>query len=76
MRRIALGTVAALILAAVALAPVRTAGYCADSPLSGASFCDITTTSLIGLSTSLWAWLALSVVILAVAGWLVRRRRS
>ncbi|MDN3310986.1 hypothetical protein QWJ90_08585 [Microbacterium oryzae] len=76
MRRIALGTVAALIVAAIALAPVQTAGYCADSPMSGASFCDTTTASLIGLQTSVWAWAGASVLVLAVAWWLARRQRS
>ncbi|MBW9095076.1 hypothetical protein JNB62_15415 [Microbacterium jejuense] len=64
----------ALVVAAVAFAPVTFSGFCADSVAASRSYCVTTARSLVGVETSLWLWLTASAVLAGFTWWLTRRR--
>lgn len=68
--------IAGILGVAVLFAPVITGGWCADAPVSGASECGSFERSIVGIDTSLWIWLALSVIVGAITALKVRSRRS
>lgn len=67
---------AGVVAVAVFFAPVTTGGWCADAPASRASVCGTFERSIVGIDTSLWLWLALSIVVGVITAIAVRSRRS
>lgn len=68
--------IAGILAVAVFFAPVITGGWCADDPVSEASVCGTFERSILGIDTSLWLWLALSVIVGVITALKVRSRRS
>lgn len=68
--------IAGVLAVAVFFAPVITGGWCADAPVSGASACGTFERSIVGIDTSLWLWLALSVIVGVITILKARSRRS
>lgn len=68
--------IAGVLVVAVFFAPVVTGGWCADAPVSGSSTCGTFERSIAGIDTSLWLWLALTVVVGAITVLKVQRLRS
>ncbi|MFF5624622.1 hypothetical protein [Microbacterium sp. LWH10-1.2] len=65
-----------LLLTTVLFAPVFGAGMCVDAQDSANSYCREWQTSLIGLETTPWMWLALSATAVVVALLVVRPFRA
>lgn len=68
-----LGVLAAVVVT-VALAPLMTAGWCADADESGTSTCGSYQTSLVGIETTVWLWLAAVVIVIVVTVLIARPR--
>ncbi|WP_274646451.1 hypothetical protein [Microbacterium sp. C7(2022)] len=68
--------IAGVLVVAVFFAPVVTGGWCAGAPVSGSSTCGTFERSIIGMDTSLWPWLPLTVIVCTITALKVRRLRS
>ena len=68
--------IAGVLAVAVFFAPVITGGWCADAPIGGESVCGTFERSIVGIDTSLWLWLALSVIVGVITALRVRSHRS
>lgn len=68
--------IAGILAVAVFFAPVVTGEWCADAPIGGESVCGAFERSVVGIDTSLWLWLALSVIVGVITALRVRSLRS
>ena len=64
------------VLATVLFAPIITMGWCADAAEGGESFCGSIQTSLVGIETNVWLWVAAMVIVIVATAFVARRRRA
>ena len=73
---VVMGLLASLAVS-VLLAPVLTQGWCYDTAeLGGESSCGSRQTSVLGIESNMWLWLAAMLVVIAATLLLLRRLRK
>jgi hypothetical protein len=71
-----LAGVLAGVLATVLFAPIITMGWCADAAEGGESFCGSSQTSLVGIETNVWLWVAAMMIVIVATAFVARRHRA